>query len=172
MCEWGGAQGCARVASLAASEKCDFHSPLARLRRRGTLRCAVLLRASPGCPSMEHPLGGAKHASLKDTAEPLYPGGNQTAQPSSDHSHSRLTTHFRVRGIGLLPRPWLLRAKKRGFCAAHGRANQTERRDAREVRLAARRPWRRGTLRYAILLRASPGHPSMDTRSAERSMLR
>ena len=94
-------------ASPAASKKRGFCSPLAACQRRGTLRCAVLLRASPGCPSMDtpthdspltspgHPLGGAKHASLKDTAEPLYPGGQpyELGLVLTTH-YSRLTTHF------------------------------------------------------------------------------
>jgi hypothetical protein len=37
----------------------------------GTLRCAVLLRASPGCPSMDTRSAERGDASLKDTAEPL-----------------------------------------------------------------------------------------------------
>jgi hypothetical protein len=42
-----------------------------------------------------HPLGGAKNASLKDTAEPMYPGGSRLAQSYSDHS--LLTTHHSLR---------------------------------------------------------------------------
>jgi len=37
----------------------------------GTLRYARLLRASPGCPSMDTRSAGRSDASPKDTAEPL-----------------------------------------------------------------------------------------------------
>ena len=49
-------------------------------RRRtaaGTLRFALLAPRKPGVCIRAHPLGGAKHASLKDTAEPLCLGGTQ-----------------------------------------------------------------------------------------------
>ena len=62
-----------------------------RLRRRGTLRCAVLLRASPWVSIHGHPLGGAKHASLKDTAEPMYPGGSRKLSLVLTTHYSRLT---------------------------------------------------------------------------------
>jgi len=49
----------------------DF-SPIARrLAAAGTLRCAFLLRASPGCPSMATRSVGRSNASSKDATEPL-----------------------------------------------------------------------------------------------------
>jgi hypothetical protein len=39
------------------------------------LRCPASRK--PGVSIHGHPLGGAKHASLKDAAEPLYPGSSR-----------------------------------------------------------------------------------------------
>ena len=76
----------------AASEKRGFYSPLAAFN--GGVHCPALscCAPSPWVSIHAHPLGGAKHASLKDTAEPLYPGGSRELEGSCS-DHSLLTTH-------------------------------------------------------------------------------
>jgi len=54
------------------------------------LRCPAARK--PGVSIHGHPLGGARHASLKDTASPLYPGSSRHDRFISSGSQQGMET--------------------------------------------------------------------------------
>ena len=83
-CDFCDAQGCANQTERRDAR--EVGSPLAASAAGYiALRCPASRK--PRVSIHGHPLGGAKHASLKDTAEPLYPGSSRHDSFTFSGSH-------------------------------------------------------------------------------------